>query len=264
MSLPPLPPIEGEMMLEIFTHRDLSFGQNEEFGDSERLSVIGQRVLAMVVSVVLFEKRPMLSASDLKMIVPGSTALDDWVTQYGLRKKVRCAPDKREDLNGPEETELLFTAYVGGVYLQRGWLAVAAWIGKLVDPESDGPSSPKSEPMPDVSSSGSTTAFSQNLAPPPPPLQPPPPLPEASKSPAFLAMFNQMCAQRRIGVEWPAVASGPSHSPSWTVECVVDGISRGRGAGKNKQLAKEDAAKQAYYAMGWCDKLNVLSGNVPE
>jgi hypothetical protein len=32
---------------------------------------------------------------------------------------------------------------------------------------------------------------------------------------------------------------------------VVDGISKGRGTGKNKQTAKEEAARSAFQALGW-------------
>jgi len=31
----------------------------------------------------------------------------------------------------------------------------------------------------------------------------------------------------------------------------VNGIAKGVGSGSNKQVAKEEAARQAYYAMGW-------------
>jgi hypothetical protein len=31
----------------------------------------------------------------------------------------------------------------------------------------------------------------------------------------------------------------------------VNGIQKGQGDGASKQLAKEEAARQAYYAMGW-------------
>lgn len=32
---------------------------------------------------------------------------------------------------------------------------------------------------------------------------------------------------------------------------IVNGIAKGEGAGTSKQLAKEEAARKAYYAMGW-------------
>jgi ribonuclease-3 len=56
---------------------------------------------------------------------------------------------------------------------------------------------------------------------PPPPTTAPPPLPgNPAGTGAFLAMFNQMVAQRSIKVEWPAVQTGPGHALTWSVECV--------------------------------------------
>jgi dsRNA-specific ribonuclease len=36
-----------------------------------------------------------------------------------------------------------------------------------------------------------------------------------------------------------------------SVDLTVNNIEKGEGAGPSKQLAKEEAAKQAFYAMGW-------------
>jgi hypothetical protein len=70
----------------------------------------------------------------------------------------------------------------------------------------------------------------------------------------FLPMFNQMATQRRLMVEYPAEFSGPAHAGRWTVKCLVNGIVKGQGQGSSKQLAKEEAAKLAYYAMGWAPR----------
>ena len=34
-------------------------------------------------------------------------------------------------------------------------------------------------------------------------------------------------------------------------ETVVNGICKGEGGGVSKQVAKEEAARKAYYSMGW-------------
>lgn len=121
------------------------------------------------------------------------------------------------------------------------------------------------------------------FAPPPPPSNPPPPLPQNPLNPAqpqttFLPLFNQTATQRRIAVDYPAAFSGPAHAGRWTVRCVggclscpycihpwpiliffiVNGIEKGQGTGPSKQLAKEEAAKQAYYAMGWAPRKSRL------
>lgn len=81
------------------------------------------------------------------------------------------------------------------------------------------------------------------------------PLPPAPIAPAsgmsFLPMFNQIATQRRMPVDYPSEFAGPAHAGRWTVKCVVNGIVKGNGMGASKQLAKEQAAKEAYFAMGW-------------
>ena len=114
---------------------------------------------------------------------------------------------------------------------------------------------------------------------PPPPTTKPPPLPPTpGQQISYLPLFNQTASQRRLGVEYTAQFFGPPHAGKWHVKCLgvflpstttlasvwswavsangliastVNNVEKGQGTGPSKQLAKEDAAKQAYYAMGW-------------
>ncbi|KAG6854235.1 hypothetical protein C0991_009253 [Blastosporella zonata] len=86
---------------------------------------------------------------------------------------------------------------------------------------------------------------------PPPQVPLPNPLAPAQPTLPFLPLFNQTAAQRRVVVEYPAEFSGPPHAGQWNVRCIVNGIQKGIGMGPSKQIAKEEAARQAYYAMGW-------------
>ncbi|KAG6818078.1 hypothetical protein H0H87_009233 [Tephrocybe sp. NHM501043] len=85
----------------------------------------------------------------------------------------------------------------------------------------------------------------------PPLVSLPNPLAPAQPSLPFLPLFNQTAAQRRVAVDYPAEFSGPPHAGQWNVRCIVNGIEKGIGTGPSKQIAKEEAARQAYYAMGW-------------
>lgn len=84
-----------------------------------------------------------------------------------------------------------------------------------------------------------------------PPTVPPNPLAPAQPGLSFLPLFNQVAAQRRVKVEYVPDFIGPPHAGRWTVQCVVNGICKGVGSGGSKQLAKEEAARQAYASMGW-------------
>ena len=109
---------------------------------------------------------------------------------------------------------------------------VQNWIGTLVDPDYDGPTSRDPDAMDthfsfkkvktDSYATPPEPSFSAPAqpTPPPPPMNPPPPLPTAQPQAAFLPLFNQTATQRRLVVEYPASFSGPAHAGRWTVKCV--------------------------------------------
>jgi dsRNA-specific ribonuclease len=66
-SVPPLPQLTGDIILEVFTHKSIQFdGPNSEFGDNTRLAELGGQALQMVVTRTLFDlKEPMLNVSEI-------------------------------------------------------------------------------------------------------------------------------------------------------------------------------------------------------
>ena len=71
-SLPPLPKLTGEIILEVFTHRSLRFpgapiNEDSEYGDNERLAILGEKALETAVTDTLFRKRPMLKAHEIEV-----------------------------------------------------------------------------------------------------------------------------------------------------------------------------------------------------
>jgi ribonuclease-3 len=245
MIFPSLPSIQGDAALAIFVHRSLTPSvPNDTFGDGERLAFLGERVLRMVVAEIIFDKRPMLEARNLEEEL-GHTLTDDvydqWVSHYGIRDRVACPKNLREELKEPAETRHVFHAYVGALYIEKGYRDIKAWVAPLIDPEFSPP--PSGFPV-------------TNFANPPPPSYGAPPLPQSPPAPggqrmASLALFNEMAMQRGLRLEWNANQSGPGHSLIWVVHCLVNGVLKGEGEGKSKQKAKEEAAIKAFHAMGW-------------
>jgi len=237
---PPLPVVQNDTALAIFEHSSVrSSGHSNRFGDAGRLALLGRKVLHMVLVESLFEKRPMLDGDELNNELENTLSdvfYEQWVSYYKLREKVACTPDHRSELLEPRMTRRLFDAYVGAVYAEQGYSGIKAWIRRLLDP------SLIVGPYTGVSTSN-----------------PPPPLlvaPQFSHLPlgygnGFLAVFNQAALHHRVRFEWIAVRSGPSHEPTWSVDCITSGIVRGTGSGPSKKCAKEQAARQAYQVMGW-------------
>ena len=93
-NLPPIPPIEGELMLEVYTHESLNTKPgaitSDEHGGSARLAILGERVLESAVMNNLFRRRPMYSAGQLKV-----SHLSVVVTVSGLSGVWRVGNDRR-------------------------------------------------------------------------------------------------------------------------------------------------------------------------
>ncbi|KAF9225492.1 hypothetical protein BS17DRAFT_751323 [Gyrodon lividus] len=263
-SIPPLPTIEGDIILDVLVrqpHRNrMSAPDNSEHGGVERLAGLGESVLDMVIVYTLFQKRPLLSATELSE--KHQELLDDqhiteWLTMYGLKPRVRGL-ENPAILDQPDESRLLFTSYVGAVYVQKGLPTVINWISRLVCPESEPLAAPgnsmndatatlSSSPPPYTSSSVAPAASSAPL-----PSMPATPGTVGSLHPVnALSLFNQTCSQRGLVINWDSEAEGPPHQPRWVVKCLVNGVLRGTGTGRNQKVAKEEAARQAFHAMGW-------------
>lgn len=68
-SLPPLPQITGDIILETFTHRSLRFEgayNADQFSDNERLAELGDKVLQLVATNTVYHRRnPYAKASEI-------------------------------------------------------------------------------------------------------------------------------------------------------------------------------------------------------
>ncbi|PPQ78054.1 hypothetical protein CVT25_015599 [Psilocybe cyanescens] len=290
-SLPPLPKIEGDLdlMLDVYTHHSLRYSgapMNGDYGDTERLAELGSKVLDLAVTYHLFSVKPLKSARDMetsKAEIITDYNLDAWLKAYGLKDKLRISPDNIQILQNPQEMRRYFYTYIGALYIRNGLATIQTWISRLIDPAVD---IKLPDSTPDYSQTPSQTGYqgayssmgSFSSPPPsqsnmgnygtpppqfgsayaPPPTFPPPPLPgsppvpmSSSMSLVTLALVNQTAAQKGLQVTYPAEQVGPSHQPTWTVKCCINGQEYGRGIGKSQKIAKEEAARQAWSIMGW-------------
>ncbi|KAH7886080.1 hypothetical protein F5I97DRAFT_1809495 [Phlebopus sp. FC_14] len=247
--IPALPPIEGDMMLDVFTHRSIrETSPNSEYGDTDRLAELGSSVLKMAVMYSLFRKRPLLSAIELSTQQAqwlSDEQISQWLSTYSLKAKVRKS---REAQDSPDDSRFLFHAYVGAAYLQRGISVVLPWICLLVDPDSEPPAVPGNESTPRSPPPYSASSSAQPVQ---PTVSPPPTSGPSLSGVNVLVTFNQACSQRGYSVVWQPESQGPPHDPRWIVRCIVNGEVKGSGIGRNQKAAKEEAAKEAFQRMNW-------------
>ncbi|KAJ7169709.1 hypothetical protein C8R46DRAFT_1089730 [Mycena filopes] len=226
---PDLPKLSGDTLLQVFTDKSIRRNDQEPF-DNERLSLLGETVLQMNLTQALLDQRPMLSASEISTrksrFLSDNVAL--LVREYGLLGHLRCHPDKVPTLGAPEEALSIFHAYIGGILVDHGdepvLELVKMWTNTFFE-SSQVPFTKKSK---------------IDLANPLVSSQPKLDLP-------FLPVFNQTASQRGVALEYIE----DFNQGQWAVQCVVNGISKGVGTDVSKKVAKEQAARHAYDAMGW-------------
>ncbi|KAI0352003.1 hypothetical protein OH77DRAFT_1486438 [Trametes cingulata] len=271
LSLPAAPKLEGDALLEVFVHKSMRFpgatvDEDSPYVDGPRLAALGQAILHAVYTEMLFRLRPTPAAEDFPSKIENEikSLVKEWVDGYGWRVKVRHHPSV--NIHTEAESRLLFETYAGAVYVDRGYEALRAWVWALANPRAPLPTWPKAEAL---SGNGSyqapaATQLPGSWAPAAAPVQRPEPFVASPAIPASvyasalpqqaasnLSLFNQIAQQRRIVVEYPAHFSGPEHAGRWHVKCLVNGSDKGYGTGASKQAAKEEAARQALYTMGW-------------
>lgn len=299
-ELPTLPKLSGMVVLEVFTHRSLRLACHATYGDNERLTVLGQHVLGLIITQLLFTRKPKLkreNIEDLRRALLSDEIIDVWSRLYRLRDELRYDSSFQPSVDEPEQGRSLFLAYLGAAFEEHGLIDVQKWIRMLVqltvavmdgfptiDFGDDSSEEQAGKRLKVEEASQGPSGFSLNFVPlgktsvkhynpyssqptpplsaPPPIPPPPPPMPSFSPNPlapaqpnlAFLPIFNQTAAQRGMSVEYPAMFTGPPHAGRWHVMCKVNGIEKGKGTGSSKQLAKEQAARMAYFAMGWAPR----------
>ena len=150
---------------------------------------------------------------------------------------------------GKQETNSIFYAYIGGLFVENGADTVNDWIDHLLLQENVNlKETYEEEPLQSVEIPPQKRAKSETMSPllqptiffasqpppsPSPPRREPPPHlpvtpPFVSPNPLapsrpglpFLPIFNQAAAQRRVKVEYVPEFNGPSHAGRWTVQCV--------------------------------------------
>lgn len=264
-SLPPLPAItDQDLILSVYSAGDdylLDPSEVEGITGPKRLAQLGKRVMDQAVAFHYFRKtNPVLSAQDIdhqrEVNAPNYAAL---LQQYGLRSKIRYSQGYVET---PESAQQFFERYLAAAFLSHGMGVIQEWVSQTIDPGSEIPHQPMGEVQSNLS-----TGFGHMQRPMPPaglpPSQPPPPSysyyssgatpsqPVAPPNVQVLAQLNMTAQKHHLSVTYPARMEGLSHSPTWHVQCCLNGEVRGQGSGQNQKQAKEMAARQAWVNMGW-------------
>lgn len=252
--------------MNVFTHKSLRQPNGND--DNERYAVLGEKAFEAAVAYCIFLRNPQLrkeSAEEVRAGLVSDMEYAKWVDHYGLFEKLRFNPANKGDVHSKEGTRELFHAYLGAVYSQpKGPMILNAWVFRLLTPPQEhhllpdhgehdirlswsphyaGHGLPQSDSLP-IKRRRSRTSHSTSPSPPVNPAS----LPSTT---VYLPRFNEIVTKKRFDVQWPAKQSGPQHAPRWEINCLVNGSIYGSGVGTTKQLAKEEAALHAFFALGF-------------
>jgi ribonuclease-3 len=222
---PPYTRLEAELgtgvspaLLErALTHRSYAY-EHGGLPTNERLEFLGDAVLGLVVTDLLYAREPELPEGQLAKLrasVVNSRALANVARGLELGRWLRLGRGE-EVTAGRDKTSILadtMEAVIGAVYLDRGLAGATTVVRALFEPL--------------------IRAASQDGA-------------ELD----WKTALQELTAQRGLGVpDYRIAESGPDHAKAFTAEVCVAGAVQGAGAGRSKKEAEQQAAQRAWTAL---------------
>jgi ribonuclease III len=211
---------DGDLVEQALVHSSYLHEHPEAArGHNERLEFLGDAVVNLAISEVLFERHPsddegVLSAR--RAAIVSTIGLSRLAGRLELGDALLLGEGEaaRGGRRRPSLLASAFEALAGALYLDLGWRATRDWLVKLAAPELD------------------------HIAP-----------PGSLKSPKSRLQEH---TQRTTGGR-PTYrvldASGPDHEKLFRIEVEVDGAVLGRGEGPSRRIAETAAAVQALDAL---------------
>ncbi len=206
------------LLRDALTHRSFANEHPDRAPtDNERMEFLGDAVLAMSASALLWDRFPNASEGELtrrRADLVCEAGLADIARQLGLGKMLRLG--KGEDRSGGRTKPRLlcsaFEACVAAVFLDGGLEAAMAAVRALLEPRVDAP------------------ALGQR---------------------DFKTRVQELVQARGGSTPRYVVldTSGPDHARQFHVSCVSDERELGRGLGRSKLEAEQQAARAALEAL---------------
>ena len=208
------------------THRSFAY-ENGGLPTNERLEFLGDSVLGLIVTDTLFRGHPDLpegQLAKLRAAVVNMRALAGVARQLDLGAHIRLGRGE-EGTGGRDKASILadtLEAVIGAVYLDRGLDAADTLVHRLFDAL--------------ITRSASLGAGLD-----------------------WKTSLQELTATEELGVpEYHVEESGPDHQKSFRAVVAVGGVEYGRGEGRSKKEAEQQAAEAAW------TKIREQSATCPE
>jgi ribonuclease-3 len=211
------PQLDPELLERALTHRSYAY-ENGGLPTNERLEFLGDSVLGVVVTDTLYRTHPDLSEgrlAKLRAAVVNARALAEVGRGIGLGRHIRLGRGE-ETTGGRDKASILsdtVEAVIGAVYLSGGFEAAHAVVHRLFDPI-----------MQAAAGLGAGLDWKTSL--------------------------QELAAEHSLGVpEYVIEDQGPDHEKVFTARVQVGDRLYGRGTGRSKKEAEQQAAETAYGAI---------------
>lgn len=208
--------VRPELLRLALTHRSVS-ADDPARNDNERLEFLGDAVLQLVVTDVLYESFPHLAEGQMAKVraaVVSRGTLAEIARSIDLGMHVEVSPSEAAT-GGRDKDSILadaVEAVIGAAYLDGGLEPVRKMVLRLL---------------------GDRVA-------------------ERARQPGvkdYKTRLQELTAREGVRPVYQVVGSGPDHDRRFTAVVSVRGIERGSGEGRSKKEAEQEAASQALDAL---------------
>lgn len=215
-----LPKFRNKQLLEqSFVHRSYLNETKKKLSSNERLEFLGDSVISFIVSQNLYNKYPNFDEgilTNLRSLLVNTKSLALCAKELNFGNYMLLSKGEEES-RGRQNQSLLadsFEAFIGALFLDQGTEVVSDFLSLVLLPKAD--------------LYVKTKAF---------------------KDPKSL-LQEKVQSQKQTSPLYKVVSEqGPAHAKIFTVGAYVDNILMGKGEGKSKQEAEENAAKEALIAL---------------
>ncbi len=213
MNLPELK--NKKLFEEAFTHRSYLNEARQKVASNERLEFLGDSILSFVVSNYLFENYPNFdegTLTNIRSLMVNTKSLSRIASELNIGRLLKLSKGEEES-KGRENEALLensFEAYLGALFLDQGIEAVKDFLYKIL------------------------LCKTQDLI-----------EKKTLKDPKSRLQEMVQAKKGSAPVYRVLEEKGPAHLKTFKVGVFINGAIAGEGIGKSKQIAEENAAKEA-------------------
>ena len=210
--------VDPDLLRQALTHRSYAY-ENGGLPTNERLEFLGDSVLGIVITERLyrdFPDEPEGQLAKLRAAVVNAQALAEVARALGLGQYLLLGKGE-ESTGGDDKSSILadaMEAVIGAMYMSTDMETTRAFLERVFGP---------------------LIAASAQLG----------------AGLDWKTSLQERAAQLEQGVpEYRVTDSGPDHAKEFSAEVLVGGQVLGRGHGRSKKVAEQEAAAQAYAALG--------------